>query len=89
MAPVIYYPAPHTPFSPDELRAEFAKLSPRDPLARALMQVLTERLAAATVQATSPTLGEREAGHVSGRLSEIASLQAELASYWQPARKAK
>lgn len=89
MSHVIYYPTAATPLSPEELRAEFAKLAPRDPIVRALMQVLTERLAAATVLATSPALNEREAGHVAGRLAEIASLQAELASYWDRPRKGK
>ena len=78
---VVYYPAASTPLSHADLRATFATLHRSDPLPRALNQILSERLAAATIACTAPRLSEREAGLCAGRIAEIASLQAELAGY--------
>jgi len=78
---VVYYPAPQTPLTTDDLRETFATLHRSDPLPRALNQILSERLAAATIASTAARLGEREAGICAGRITELASLQAELASY--------
>lgn len=78
---VVYYPAPQTPLTSDDLRETFATLHRSDPLPRALNQILSERLAAATIASTVPKLTEREAGICAGRITEIAGLQAELAGY--------
>jgi len=78
---VVYYPAPQTPLTPADLRGTFATLHRSDPLPRALNQILSERLAAATIASTTVRLGEREAGICAGRITELASLQAELADY--------
>lgn len=81
---VVYYPAAATPLTPADLRASFAALHVSDPVPRALYQILSERLAAATIASTAPRLSEREAGLCAGRIAEIASLQAELAGYLAP-----
>lgn len=78
---VVYYPAPATPLTSEDLRATFSTLHRSDPLPRALNQILSERLAAATIAVTDPRLGERAAGMCAGRIAELASLQAELAGY--------
>ena len=78
---VVYYPALATPLTSEDLRATFATLHRSDPLSRALNQILSERLAAATIAVTDPRLSERAAGMCAGRIAELASLQAELAGY--------
>ena len=77
----VYDPAPATPLTSEDLRATFATLHRSDPLPRALNQILSERLAAATIAVTDPRLSERAAGMCAGRIAELASLQAELAGY--------
>jgi hypothetical protein len=78
---VVYYPAPAAALTSEDLRGTFATLHRSDPLPRALNQILSERLAAATIAVTDPRLSERAAGICAGRIAEIASLQAELAGY--------
>lgn len=78
---VVYYPALATPLTSEDLRSTFATLHRSDPLPRALNQILSERLAAATIAVTDPRLNERAAGMCAGRIAELANLQAELAGY--------
>ena len=56
---VVYYPAAATPLTPADLRASFATQHLSDPVPRALYQILSERLAAATIASTAPRLSAR------------------------------
>ena len=72
---IVYYPAHERPLTEAALEAEFAKLGRNDGLWLALMQVLQERLAHATVDAAN-----REE-NAPGRIEEILGLTQQLASY--------
>lgn len=72
---IVYYPAAAQTLAPAELEAEFLKLGRNDPLWQALMQLLQERLANATVDAANC---EPQAA---GRLQEILALQQQLSGY--------
>lgn len=78
---IIYYPAPATPLTREEIEHIFARFDPSDEIMVALRQILAERLAYATADSTEPRLNERFAGIVAGRIHEIASLQQELTAF--------
>lgn len=80
MSDKIHYTIAERPLTADEIAAEFFRLGRRDAFARALTQILQERLAAATVEASAPRATEREAGHTAGRLAELIGLQNEFAA---------
>jgi hypothetical protein len=71
---LVYYPTVETPLTPDEIAAEFSRLGKKDPLARALRQLLQERLAHATIDAAA---GDKDSA---GRLQEILSLQQQFST---------
>lgn len=70
-ATIVYYPAAET-LSPADLEAEFDKLGRNDRIWQALMQMLQQRLANATVDAANAD------PHAAGRLQEILGLQQQL-----------
>lgn len=76
----IYYPAPTRPLERAEIQQAFAQFAAGDPIIVAFRQILAERLAAAVVDSTDPRLDVRGAGIAAGRITEIASLQQELAN---------
>jgi hypothetical protein len=79
---VVYYPAPTTPLTRDEMQEVFAKIGRHDALWQALTQLLQERLAQATVDAAQ---GE---AHAPGRLQELLALQQTFAAWRQHKPKA-
>ncbi len=81
-ATVVHYPSHETPLSPADLEAVFARLGRNDALWLALMQLLQERLANATVDAANADL------HAAGRLQEILGLQQQLSAF-RKGREAK
>lgn len=75
---LVYYPTTAAHLNAAELQAVFAKIGRHDVLWQALMQLLQERLANATVDAANsePT--------AAGRLQEILGLQQQLFALRQP-----
>jgi hypothetical protein len=82
-APLIYYPAPEKALTNEEINHIFGLFAPTDPIMVAFRQILVERLVLATVDAVEPSLTERTAGMVAGRIQEISSLQQELADFFK------
>lgn len=74
----VYFIVPEPPLIREEVQAAFSKLHPSDPLARALRQIVQERVAMAVSDCTSEKFTERAAGHAAGRLAELLELQGEL-----------
>lgn len=74
-ATIVYYPAHERPLTPPEIEAEFAKLGRNDALWLALMQVMQERVANATVDAANAD------PHAAGRLQELLGLTQQLSAY--------
>ncbi len=74
-ATVVYYPAHDRPLTPVEIEAEFAKLGRNDSLWLALMQVMQERVANATVDAANSD------PQAAGRLQELLGLTQQLSAY--------
>jgi hypothetical protein len=84
---IVYYPAPE-PLTNEEMVSTIGLALDANPrLQQAMRQFLQERLARAAVENAQPDLTERAAGHASGRLAEILSLQRELANYTNRARE--
>lgn len=77
----IFYPAPVTPLTIEEIKHTFSQFHAGDPIMVALRQILAERLAGATADNIEPRLNERQAGMVAGRMQEISSLQDELNTF--------
>lgn len=71
---VVYYPAGAAHLSAEDAATVLAKIGRHDAVWQALMQLLQERLARATVDAA-----EGEA-HAAGRLQEILGLQQQLSA---------
>jgi len=80
---VVYYPSPETPLAPADLEEIFGRLGRNDALWGALMQLLQERLANATVDAANGDL------NAPGRLQEILGLQAQLSAFRRGREKPK
>lgn len=79
---IIYYPAPETVLSREELALVIgAALDANPKLLQAFRQLLAEHLARATSAAALERMSEREAGHAAGLLAEILGLQHELANH--------
>lgn len=72
---LVYYPQPAGHLTPEALREQFAKLGRNDPLWQALMQLLQERLANATVASA-----QRDE-NAPGRIEELISLSQQLAAF--------
>lgn len=87
-APIVYYPAPETPFTREQLAEVIGTAFDANPrLLAAFRQMHGEHLARATVAAAEVDLSERAAGHAGGRIAEITSLQHELANHLAAARE--
>lgn len=78
---VVYYPSPGKVFSPAELRDIFSRFSVNDPIILALRQIFQARFASAALDAATPNLTERAAGHAGGRIAEITDFRNELLQY--------
>lgn len=76
----VYFIETEKPLGREDIEKLFAKMGPRDPIPRALRQILLERVAAATVDVTAEKLTEREAGIAAGRLSELLAVVEQLTS---------
>ena len=87
MSKIIYITQPEPPLTREEIAKLFGKMSPRDPLPRALRQILQERLAQAISDGAGDKLAERSAGHVAGRTAELLELVQELAQLFRPEPK--
>ncbi len=83
MSLVVYYPSHETPLAPADLEEIFGRLGRNDALWGALMQLLQERLANATVDAANGDL------NAPGRLQEILGLQAQLSAFRKGREKPK
>lgn len=55
-----------------------ARLSPKDDLFLALMQILSERVAMAVAEQSALSLSADSRAHIAGRMSELLGLQTEL-----------
>lgn len=74
-ATVVHYPSPERPLTKEELEEIFSRLGRNDALWLALMQLLQDRLANATVDAAEGH------PHAAGRLQEILGLQQTLSAF--------
>lgn len=77
---IVYYTADKV-YRPEEIAEVFAQFGPKDPIMLVLRQILLERQARASVDASSPNLTERGAGHAGGRIQEIIDLHTEILNY--------
>jgi hypothetical protein len=77
-AKTVYFIESQPPLTRDEIAKLFGKMHERDPVPRALRQIVQERIAQATSDNTNPKMTEREAGHAAGRLTELLDLATEL-----------
>lgn len=82
---VVYYPRSEGHLNPEELKKVFARIGGNDPLWQALMQLMQQRLANATVAAA-----QRDE-NAAGRIEELLDLQLELAALRElaPGRRVK
>ena len=84
---VIFITNPGRNLSASDIAEVLGRLSRSDEQWNALVQILQRRLYSATIDASSASITEREAGHAGGRISEISDLMGELASYLDSATK--
>lgn len=80
---VVYYPSPGKVFTREELIEIFSRFSVNDSVILALRQIFQARFASAALDAATPNLTERAAGHAGGRISEITDFRNELLEYLQ------
>jgi hypothetical protein len=88
MSAIVYYPAPETPLTREQIAEVIGTALDANPrLLQAFRQLHGEALARATVACADLDLSERAAGHAGGRIAEITSLQHSLAHHLAAARE--